>query len=414
MANYAYIAKAQDGREVTGFLTGSNPDEVVGALHRSGLVVLHVVESRTRGRQAGGFHLPAALTRGSVGVRDLALFSNQFATVLESGIPLVRGLRSLSSDTSNRTLGRALRDVTVRLESGETLAGAMAAHPEAFSTMYVSMIRAGERAGTLDILVGQLATYLERADTIQTKVRSAMAYPVFVLAFVLIAGIFLLLQVVPTFSGVYADMGQELPALTRGMLAASAMLRNHAVIVFTGLGLFALAITIAFRTAAGRLLRDRFVLSVPIFGPIVRKAVMSRFSRTLGILVRSGLPIMDSLTMVAGAAGNAVIAQAVEEARDNLAAGAGVTDAFRRTGRFPEMVLQMMATGEEAGNLETMLLKTSDFYDRQVEAATNGLAQLVEPLMVVFVGGLIGVIVVSMFLPIFQLGDAIMKGGANL
>jgi type IV pilus assembly protein PilC len=414
MANFAYIAKAQDGREVTGFLTGSNPDEIVGALHRGGLVVLHVVESRARGRQAGSFRLPAALIRGSVGVRDLALFSNQFATVLESGIPLVRGLRSLSSDTSNRTLGRALRDVTVRLESGETLAGAMAAHPEAFSTMYVSMIRAGERAGTLDILVGQLATYLERADTIRTKVRSAMAYPVFVMAFVLIAGIFLLLQVVPTFSGVYADMGQELPALTRGMIAASAMLRDHAVIVFTGLGLFALAITVTLRTAAGRLLRDRFVLSVPIFGPIVRKAVMSRFARTLGILVRSGLPIMDSLTMVAGAAGNAVITRAVEEARDHLAAGAGVTDAFRRTGRFPEMVLQMMATGEEAGNLETMLLKTSDFYDRQVEAATDGLAQLVEPLMVVFVGGLIGVIVVSMFLPIFQLGDAIMKGGASL
>lgn len=414
MANYAYMAKAQDGQEINGFLTGGSPDEIVGVLHRRGLVVLHVVESRSRGPQAGGARLPLMLTRGSVGARDLALFSSQFATVLESGIPLVRGLRSLSADTGNRTLGRALQDVSLRLESGETLAGAMAAHPEAFSTMYVSMIRAGERAGTLDLLVGQLAAYLERVDTVQTKVRSAMAYPVFVSAFVLIAGIFLLLEVVPTFSGVYADMGQELPALTRGMIAASALLRDHAAVVFLGLGLLGLAVIFAFRTAAGRLLRDRFVLSVPVFGPIVRKAVMSRFTRTLGILVRSGLPIMDSLSMVSGAAGNAVISRAVDEARDHLAAGAGVTDAFRRTGRFPEMVLQMMATGEEAGNLETMLLKTSEFYDRQVEAATHGLAQLVEPLMVVFVGGLIGVIVVSMFLPIFQLGDAIMKGGANL
>lgn len=414
MANYAYVAKAEDGREVTGFLVGNDPDDIVTQLHRRGLVVLHVMESRARHARSGGFRLPVALTRGSVGARDLALFSSQFATVLESGIPLVRGLRSLSADTSNRTLGRALQDVSQRLEGGETLAGAMAAHPEAFSQMYVSMIRAGERAGTLDLLVAQLASYLERVDTVQTKVRSAMSYPLFISIFVVVAGLFLLLEVVPTFSGVYADMGQDLPALTRGMIAASHLVRDHLALVAAGLAAIVLAVIAAFRTEGGRFLRDRFLLSAPIFGPIVRKAVMSRFTRTLGILVRSGLPIMESLTMVAGAAGNAVVARAVEEARGYLTAGAGVTDAFRRTGRFPEMVLQMMATGEEAGNLEAMLHKTSEFYDRQVEAATHGLAQLIEPLMVVFVGGLIGVIVVSMFLPIFQLGDAIMKGGANL
>jgi type IV pilus assembly protein PilC len=414
MANFAYVAKSEDGTEVTGFQAGTTSDEVVDHLHRRGLIVLHVVESRTRdsGRQSSQFM--ALMTQGRVGTRDLSLFSSQFSTVLEAGVPLVRGLRSLASDTTNRTLSKALDDVATRLESGETLGGAMAAHPEAFNVMFVSMIRAGERAGTLDLLVGQLATYLERLDNIQTKVKSALSYPIFVLSFVLLAGAFLLLQVVPTFSKIYGDMGQKLPTLTRAMITASNLLRENILLFLAALVVLGFLATLGFRTDRGRLLRDRFVISVPIFGPIVRKAVMSRFTRTLSILVRSGLPIMESLTMVAGAVGNVVIARAVEDARGHLAAGAGVTEAFRRTGKFPEMVLQMMATGEEAGNMETMLQKTSDFYDRQVEAATQSLAQLIEPVMVVFVGAVIGVIVVSMFLPIFNLGDAIVKGGANL
>lgn len=414
MANFAYVARAEDGKEVTGFQAGTSSDEVVDHLHRRGLVVLHVMESRAResSRQTSTFR--ALLEQGSVGTRDLSLFSNQFSTILEAGVPLVRGLRSLANDTANRTLKKALDDVATRLESGETLGGAMGAHPEAFNSMFVSMIKAGERAGTLDVLVAQLAVYLERLDNIQTKVKSALSYPIFVLSFVLLAGAFLLLQVVPTFSKIYGDMGQKLPALTRGMITASNLLRENILVFLVAVIALVVMVTLAFRTDRGRLIRDRFVLSVPIFGPIVRKAVMSRFTRTLSILVRSGLPIMESLTMVAGAVGNVVIARAVEDARGHLAAGAGVTDAFRRTGKFPEMVLQMMATGEEAGNMETMLHKTSEFYDRQVEAATQSLAQLIEPVMVVFVGGIIGVIVVSMFLPIFNLGDAIVKGGANL
>lgn len=414
MTNFAYVAKAEDGKEITGFQSGASSDEVVDHLHRRGLVVLHVMESRARETSRQTSQFKALLAQGSVGTRDLSLFSNQFSTVLEAGVPLVRGLRSLSNDTTNRTLARALDDVATRLESGETLGGAMAAHPEAFNIMFVSMVRAGERAGTLDVLVAQLAVYLERLDNIQTKVKSALSYPIFVLSFVLLAGAFLLLQVVPTFSKIYGDMGQKLPALTRGMISASNMLRENILLFLVGVLALIVLVTLAFRTDRGRLLRDRFVLAVPIFGPIVRKAVMSRFTRTLSILVRSGLPIMESLTMVAGAVGNVVIARAIEDARGHLASGAGVTEAFRRTGKFPEMVLQMMATGEEAGNMETMLHKTSEFYDRQVEAATQSLAQLIEPVMVVFVGAVIGVIVVSMFLPIFNLGDAIVKGGANL
>jgi len=413
LANYAYVARSQTGEEISGFLRGETQDDVVASLHRQGMVVLHVVESRTVGARRG-LGLPASFVHGTVGAREMALFSSQFATVLEAGIPLVRGLRGLAADTPNRALSRALFDVTARLESGEHLADAMARHPNAFSRMYVSMIRAGERAGTLDEIVNQLAVYLERVDTIQSKIRSAMAYPLFVMGFVLLAAVFLLMEVVPTFSRIYGDMGQELPALTRTVIDISDFIRGNAALAGLGAVALAVLVTATVRTRTGRMVIDTALLRLPIFGPLVRKAVMSRFARTLGILVRSGLPIMECFDMVSGSAGNLVVARAIGEARVHVANGAGITEAFRRTGRFPEMVLQMMATGEDSGTLDRMLLKTSDFYDRQVEAAAAGLAALVEPLMVVLVGGLIGFIVVSMFLPIFKLGDAVMRGGANL
>ncbi len=413
MANFAYVARSQAGEETTGFVAGNSQDDVVNTLHRQGMVVLHIVESRARGGSGRG-GLTAFLLRGTVGARDLALFSSQFSTVIEAGIPMVRGLRGLAADMQNRTLSRALFDVSRRVETGEGLGDAMARHPHAFNKMYVNMVRAGERAGTLDQIIEQLATYFDRLDTIHSKLRSAMMYPAFVLGFVLLAGLFLLLEVVPTFSKIYADMGQDLPALTRKVIAASAFVRDNAPLMALVVVALVVGVSVLLRTRAGRLAADTMVLSMPIFGPLVRKSVMSRFSRTFGILLRSGLPVLESLDLVAGAVGNTVISRAVQQARLAVANGAGITESLRRTGRFPEMVLQLAATGEESGHLDAMFIKTSDFYDRQVESAAAGLAALVEPLMVVLVGGMIGFIVVSMFLPIFHLGDAVMRGGANL
>ncbi len=413
MANYAYVARNQNGEEVSGYQTGHNHDDVVGRLHQQGLVVLHLVEARARGAQSGGRAWLTTFLHGTASGRDLALFSNQFSTVLEAGIPLARGLRGLAADTANRALSRALYDVAVRIERGTSLSDAMAAHPEAFNGMYVSMVRAGEQAGTLDQIATQLAVYLEKVDAIRTKVRSAMVYPIFVSVFVALATLFLLLEIVPTFSEVYRDMGQELPSVTRLVVDASDFARSNILLTAVGVGVLVLAGAAAMRSRPGRYARDWLALKIPIFGPLIRKAVMSRFARTFGILVKSGLPIMESLDMVAGAAGNVVVHRAVLEARRHVASGRGITESFRSTGVFPEMVLQLMATGEESGNLDNMLIKASDFYDRQVEAAAHGLASLVEPVMVVLVGGVIGFIVVAMFLPVFHLGDAIMKGGAN-
>jgi type IV pilus assembly protein PilC len=411
MATYAYIAKNRTGQEITGFLAGGNLDEVVSHLHGQGLAVLHVAEDRTRGDGRSWGERLANISFGTTGTRDLALFSRQFATVMEAGIPLTRGLRGLAADTDSKVLKRALLDISLRIEKGESLGDAMAAHPEAFNKMYLSMIRAGERAGTLDEIMEQLAVYLEKTDAIKTKVRSALSYPVFVLIFAILATVFLLVKVVPTFAEIYADFGQELPGLTRTIMVISNAIRGNILLTLAIVISLVLLLFLWTRTRSGRYMMDTFLLRAPVFGPIVRKAVMSRFSRTFGILLRSGLPILEALELVRGASGNAVVSRAIGKAKDRIATGQGITDSFRVTGKFPEMVLQLMATGEEAGDMDAMLIKTSDFYDRQVEAAVHGLASLIEPLMIVLVGGLIGVIVVSMFLPIFHLGEAILKGG---
>jgi len=410
VGQYAYVAKGKAGEELSGFLAATDADEAIRRLHAQGLVVLHVAE----GRQAQGSALRrtlGALAFGRVGSRDLALFSRQFATVLQAGIPLVRALRGLAADTSSRLLARALRDVAERISRGESLADALAAHPEAFSRMFVSMVQAGERAGTLDEIAEQLALYLEKVDVIKTKVRSAVAYPLFVLGFALLATGFLLFVIVPTFAEIYSDLGQDLPAMTRAVVAASDAVRGHLALSLALLVAAVAGIGLLARTAAGSRARDALVLRIPIIGPLVRKSVMSRFARTLGILARSGIPLLEALELVRSAAGNAVVARGVEEARELVRAGHGITESFRATGRFPEMVLQLMATGEESGELDDMLIKAADFYDRQVEAMVHALASLIEPLMIVCVGALIGAVVVSMFLPIFHMGEAVMRGG---
>jgi type IV pilus assembly protein PilC len=411
--NFAYVAKARTGEETAGFQNGASVDAVIGTLHERGLVVLHISEDRTQassGRMTGGL-LRLGLKR--VGVRDLALFTRQFATIIESGIPIVRGIRGIASDFSHGVLRRGLDDVADRIERGERISDALSAHPEAFNGMYVSMVRAGERAGTMDRILEQLAVYQEKVEAIRTKVRSAMSYPIFVLAFALLSTVFLLYRIVPTFTNIYAEYGQKLPKLTVIVMTVSNAIRDHVVLIGSAAVSVAILLILFGRTRSGRRAFDALALRAPIFGPIVQKTVMSRFSRTLGILLQTGLPILEALELVKGAVGNAVVAGSIDDVKMRIASGQGMTQSFRATRRFPELVLQMMATGEESGQVDALLLKTSDFYDRQVEAAVHSLTSLIEPIMIVLVGAMIGVIVVSMFLPIFNFGNMILQGGAN-
>jgi type IV pilus assembly protein PilC len=414
MGSYLYVAKTRAGDETAGAVGANNLDEAVRSLHSRGLVVIRVTEEPRKGPRPSILDYLGATSLFRVGTRDLALFTSQLSTVLEAGIPLVRGLRGLAADTSKRTLSRVVQDLANRIESGESLSQAMEAHPEAFDRMYVSMIEAGERAGTLDQIMAKLATNLERLDTLKTKVRSALTYPIFLVSFALLATITMLVKVVPTFQGIYGELGQDLPGLTRLVLAASAAVRGNLLLLLAGAVFLILAIVLFVRTKTGRYFHHALLFRIPVFGSIVRKAVMSRFARTFGILLGSGLPILESLDLVREAVSNEVVGRALGNVRQQVSAGQEITAACRSSKVFPEMVLQMMATGEQSGEMDTMLLKVSDFYDRQVEAAVHGLTSLIEPVMIVVVGGLIAVIVISLFLPIFHLGEAMMRGGYRL
>ncbi len=414
MATFSYVAKDRAGAEVTGYLSGGTIDEIVSQLHGDGLAVLHVAEDRGAANTKSWLRRFSEISFGKVPTREVALFSRQLSTVIESGIPLVKGLKGLAGDGSNKMLKNAVEDLSNRLSRGESLSDAMAEHPNAFNSMYMSMVRAGERAGTLDKIVEQLAIYLEKVDDIQSKVKAALAYPLFVLGFATLGTLFLLLKIVPTFSGIYEELGQELPALTQLVMGISNTISEN---LLASLGVV-LALVLGFvmvsRTDGGRYVLDRLKFKLPVFGPILEKTVMSRFARTMGILIGSGLPLIESLDLVKGATGNAYVARALDKVKDSVTAGHGVTESFRATGVFPEMTMQLMATGEEAGELDAMLIKSSDFYDRQVEATIQGISSLIEPIMIVLVGGMIGFIVVAMFLPIFGMGDAMMQGASGM
>jgi len=414
MATFTYVAKDRAGSEVTGILAGASIDDIVTQLHGDGFAVLHVAEDKGTANTKSWLRRFSEISFGKVPNREIALFSRQLATVIDSGIPLVKGLKGLAGDGSNKMLRNSVNDMGNRLARGESLSEAMAEHPQAFNDMYLSMIRAGERAGTLDKIIEQLAVYLEKVDDIQGKVKSALSYPLFVLGFATLGTLFLLLKIVPTFAGIYDELGQDLPGLTKTVLAISTTIADNLLLSLGVVATLVLAFVMASRTIKGRYAIDFMKLKMPIFGPIINKTIMSRFARTFGILLGSGLPLLESLDLVKGAADNAVVARAIDEVKDSVTAGRGVTESFRATGVFPEMTLQLMATGEEAGELDAMLVKSSDFFDRQIESTIAGISSLIEPVMIVLVGGMIGFIVVAMFLPIFGMGDAMLQGASGM
>jgi type IV pilus assembly protein PilC len=409
--DFAYIAKDRAGEELSGIVSVPSADHAIEELHKRGLVVLHVAEDRTgKGDGIPWYKRDISLIPTTTNTRDLALFTRQLSTLFEAGIPLVRGLRGLAADETNKMLSRTVKDVGTRVETGSNLSDAMAYHPRTFNKLYVSMVRAGEGSGTLEDILEHLAVYLEKMDALKTKIRSAMSYPIFVLFVAFTITLFLLLKIVPTFETIYADLNAELPLPTRMVLWVSNLIQDN-ILITTGIVLLIMALVLLWRrTPAGRYQWDGMMLGLPVFGPIIRKAVISRFTRTFGILLKSGLPVLETLELVKGATGNAVVEKAIMDAREEIARGREITTAFRGTKKIPEMVLQLMATGEEAGQLDSMLMKASDFYDRQVEAAVQGLSALIEPLLIVIVGAIVGVVVITMYLPIFYLGDAILHG----
>ncbi len=335
--------------------------------------------------------------------KDLVLFTRQFATMINAGLPLVQSLDILASQQENKKVAEKIKALLNDVESGSTLADAMRHHKEFFSDVYVNMVAAGEAGGILDVILLRLADYMEASEALRRKVKGAMFYPITVMSFAVIAIAVLLIFVIPTFAGFFTNAGVALPLPTRIVMGLSDFMLGYWWAIIAALGLGGYLVRMYRQSPQGRLVTDRAMLRMPVLGNVLRKAAIARFSRTLGTLVSSGVPILEGLEITAKTAGNKVVENAVQESRVSIAGGETIAEPLKKSGVFPPMVVQMINVGEQTGGLDEMLEKIADFYDDEVEAAVDALTSVIEPIMIVFLGVVVGGMVVAMYLPIFDI-----------
>jgi type IV pilus assembly protein PilC len=395
MPSFEYTARTATGEESTGTMEATSREEVVQQLRKNRMQVVRVREKKKR------------KTGGRVPTRDIVVFTRQFATMVNSGLPLVQALDILAKQTENTQLAETTKQVVYDVESGHTLADALEKHPRVFTQLYVNMVAAGEAGGILDTIMLRLATFLEKNDAIVRKVKGAMVYPgvIFSVAGICIA--VLLIFVIPTFQTMFDSVGVPLPLPTRIVIGISDFLQNfwHVLIVATIAAVF--AVRAYYGTDNGRLMIDKMMLQAPILGDLLRKSSVSRFTRTLGTLLASGVSILDGLEITARTAGNRVIHDAVMESRGSIAGGDTIAGPLEKSEVFPPMVTSMIAVGEATGGLDEMLSKIADFYDDEVDTAVSTLLSLLEPIMIVFLGVIVGGMIVAMYLPIFDMINAV-------
>ncbi|MDR1043601.1 MAG: type II secretion system F family protein [Candidatus Adiutrix sp.] len=347
------------------------------------------------------------LMKPKVKPKDVMIFTRQFSTMIDAGLPLVQSLKVLSDQADNPTFKSALRDINNSVQSGSTLSDSMRKYPKMFDELYCNLVAAGEAAGILDSILKRLAEYIEKNEKLKRKVKGAMAYPAVVLFVAGAVVIVLLVFVIPVFTEVFSGFGAELPALTQMVVNASDIMINNAVAVLICTAVFVFTMVKVGKTSKGRAILDAGALKAPVFGDLVRKVAVAKFSRTLATMLQAGVPIISSLDIVASTAGNKVVEEAIIESRMAIAEGRSLTDPLMESGVFPGMVTQMIAVGEEAGALDAMLLKVADFYDDEVDAAVDTLTTLIEPMLIVFLGVTVGTIIIAMYLPIFSMGEAV-------
>ena len=401
MPTYKYVAKDKTGETISGALEADNVSGLVGSLRSKGLIIISVTEEKAK--------RPALrLARGGrIKLDDLAIFSRQLATMVDAGIPLTQGLDILSEQAEGKRFRETISKVHDDVEGGSSLSEAFSKHPNIFSTLFVSMVKAGESSGTLDLILDRLAGYLEKTGLLLRKVKAALVYPTVITVIATAIIIFVIIKVVPVFKGIYEGFGAKLPLPTQILLLASDFLRRYFLLGVVGLVIILFLFSRYVKTAKGRLKFDQIKLKLPVFGGLLRKVAVSRFSRTLSTLVKSGVPILGSLEIVAKTAGNRVVEAAIDNARNSIREGENISEPLARSGVFPPMVVRMIGVGEKTGELEKMLSKIADFYDEQVDAAVSGLTSMIEPLIIAFLGVVIGGIVVSMYLPIFKISELI-------
>jgi type IV pilus assembly protein PilC len=396
MPQFTYTARAINGDLKSATIDAPNRDEVIRQLRSLKLNVVKIDEGSAQKKKR----------MGSIKMRDIVIFTRQFSTMINSGLPLVQALDILAMQSENPALKDVTRQVVFDVESGNTVADALRKHPKAFTELYVNMVAAGEAGGILDTILMRLAVFMEKNDALVRKVKGAMIYPGVIMSVAAIAITVLLVFVIPTFETMFASANIPLPLPTRIVIAASRFLKGYWYMVVAAAVALVFVLRRFYATPDGKLTIDRLLLKAPVLGDVLRKSAVSRFTRTLGTLISSGVSILDGLEITAKTAGNRVIQDAIMESRASIAGGETIAAPLKKSQVFPPMVISMIAVGEQTGGLDEMLSKIADFYDEEVDAAVSGLLALMEPVMIVFLGVVVGGMVVAMYLPIFDMVNA--------
>ena len=401
MAKFMWEGKTRVGGTMTGEIEAPNEAFVIAQLRRQQIVPVKV---KTKPRD---LRITLPWQRGKVSKKELAVFTRQFATMIDAGLPLVQCLDILGMQPENDGFKKVILRVKEDVESGSTFADALGKHPRVFDDLFVNLVSAGEVGGILDTILARLAAYIEKAMKLGKQIKSAMVYPSTILAVAVIVTVVLLLYVIPIFGNMFADFGQALPVPTQIVLALSGYTRKYFLVFIMFLVLVVLAIRWYHRQETGRRNIDRLLLRLPILGDLIRKIAVARFARTLATMVASGVPILEGMDIVAKSAGNKIIEEAVMKARTSISEGKTISEPLAESKVFPIMVTQMISVGEATGALDAMLTKVADFYDDEVDAAVGALTSLLEPMLMIFLGVVIGGLVIAMYLPIFKLAGVV-------
>jgi type IV pilus assembly protein PilC len=400
MSVFTYRGR-QGGAVITGEIEAGDRPAAVLALRAKGVVATSIQERK--GAQTVAAPSPAQKVGGKVKGKDLAIYTRQFSTMVDAGLPIAQCLSILSEQSSSKNLRAVTAKIAREVEGGVSLAEAFRKYPKTFDALYVNMLQVGETGGILDVVLQRLAAYIEKATALKRKVKGAMVYPLTIVSVAVLVIIFMLTFVIPTFADMFKNLGADLPLPTQIVLWVSTFTRRWIVVIVAAFGLIVYGIKRYYATEQGSMTIDRFMLKVPVFGMLIRKVAVARFTRTLGTMISSGVPILEGLLITARTAGNRVVEKAVLHARSVVTAGGTLAEPLKATPVFPPMVVHMIAVGENTGALDQMLSKIADFYDDEVDTAVSALTALLEPLMIVFLGVVVGGIVVAMYLPIFKM-----------
>ena len=399
MPSFSYVARdTATGREIRAAVDAASEQAAIAALLNRNLLVVSIQEKvGKKGKTAGG----------KVSLADLVIFTRQLATMIDAGLAMVQSLQALAEQTTNKVMRDIIKDICARVEAGDSFSEALSKHPKAFDKLYVSMVGAGEKGGLLAEILARLATYLENTARLRKKVKTSMMYPIVVTVVAICITIFLLVKVVPVFGEIFSSFGAKLPGPTLFLVSLSEFVKKWVVLIILGMGASVYGWLYFIKTPTGRYFWDSRRIKLPIFGGIAHKICLARFTRTLASLIRSGVPILEVLQIVSQTVGNVVMEKAIQTSAADIERGESISNALSKHPIFPTMIIRMVTAGEQTGKIDAMLERISDFLDEEIETTLSGLTSLIEPILIVFLGVVVGGMVICMFLPIFKMSDIV-------